>query len=336
LYQSAHAGYSPLAVDVWHYILITPFTLQATILPSIGTPWQRLLESMVELSFVFCAGMLWLIRRALRAFREQTVHRAEDMESIAGTSTMVIATTIGISLLLALLLSTRSNLIQPRCLSIFTPLCLIALVAAAEHQWLTARHVVAKVGLSLGAVAMLGIYGSGMTKLLTHRKSNARELASSISARSKSTDLLLLMPVWLASSFNHYFESSNEQIDYPREGREEAVDFADMVPRLRDSAALTRTVKRLTEARAEGRRVWLISERMDTIPHNSKKPIDFMKPPDTLVVHIRLQQVRNALVALYGPPDTTLARGISRDRYEHLIAYLFTPSRLDSASRPSK
>jgi uncharacterized membrane protein len=326
LYQSAHAGYAPLAVDVWHYLLILPFTLQATVLPPVGNSFQRLLATIGEMSFIFSLGLLWFTRRALKSNDELARPAAHTWNEASPISTMVFAVVVGTSLLLALLLSTRSNLIQPRCLSIFTPLGLIALAAAADHQWRTARHILGRVALLFGVVAILGVYGGGITKLLTTHKSNARELATSIAARSEPTDIIVLMPEWLASSFNHYFTPANEQIDYPREGREEAVDFANLMPRLRDPAALARVVSRVEKASKQGRRVWLISERLDTIPRLSRHPIDFAKPPDSLIVHIRLQQVRDTLISIYGVPDTTLARGKSRDRYEHLIAYLFTPS----------
>ncbi|HUQ19761.1 MAG TPA: glycosyltransferase family 39 protein [Gemmatimonadaceae bacterium] len=337
LYQTAHAGYSPLAVDAWNYILISPLALQASILPPVGTSYQRLLATFGELSYMFCAGLLWLVRRALRLSQNSASPAVPAWEPVARTGTRVLTATIATSLLLALVLSTRSNLVQPRCLSIFAPVGLVALVAAADHAWRTAGHGVVKIGLALGALAILSVYGGGVVKLLTLHKSNARELANAIAARSHPSDLVILMPEWLASSFNLYFKPNNDQIDYPREGRQLAVDFADQLPRLRDSASLVRTIERVTKARAQGRRVWLVSERIGTISRNLTKPIDFMKPPDSIVVHIRLQQVRNALTLLYGSPDTTLARGKSKDRYEHLIAALFTPAPMDSgAMRPPK
>lgn len=337
LYQSAHAGYTPLAVDIWHFILIVPFALQATILPAVGNPLQRFLAMLGEMSFVISATMLWLIRRALGSHAPEASSDEPAWNPISRIGTMLIVSVTATSLLLALVLSIHSNLLQPRCLAILTPLALIGLAAAADHQWRNARHILGKVGLGLGAVAVLGISVGGIGRLLTSHKSNARGIASAVEARAHPGDLIVLMPEWLASSYNRYYKPSNDQIDYPREGREDAVDFAGLMPRLRDTTALFRTIRRVNEARAQGRRVWLISERPYFIPLVSKKPIDFMNPHDSLLIHVRLQQVRNTLIDLYGKPDTTLARGKSRDRYEHLIAYLFAPGATDSSTkRPAR
>ena len=325
LYQSSHAGYTPLVVDVWNYILVIPFTLQATVLPGVGSPIQKLAVTLGATLFGLCAGVLWLSRRALHSGRPQVPRVLVPWQPVSHTATMIFLALSLTSLGMALVLSTHSNLLQPRCLAILTPIGLIGLAAAADHQWRTARHVVGKAGLVCGAALVFGLYVGGIARLLTTHKSNARELAAAIAAKSRPNDLVLLVPEWLASSFNRYFEPANEQIDYPRTGREDAVDFAGLMPRLKDPAALMRTAGALNEARTAGRRVWLVSERPYFLPLKSRQPIDVMNPPDSLVIQIRLQQLRNTLISLYGKPDTTLARGKPRDRYEHLIAYLFTP-----------
>lgn len=337
LYQSAHAGYNALAVDIWHFILITPFALQATILPAVGNPLQRFIAAIGELFFVMSAGALWLIRRWSRQHVPRAASIGTSWKSIASIGTMLIVSVSVTSLLLALILSTHSNLLQPRCMSILTPLGLIGIAAAIDHHWRTSRHVADRVGLACGVAALLVLYGAGIVRLLTSHKSNAREIAAAVTARSTPRDIIILMPEWLASSYNRYYKPGNAQIDYPREGREDAVDFAGLMPRLRDTAALTRAIVRVNEARAQGRRVWLISERPYFLPLTSKNKedlhkIDLMKPHDSLLIHIRLQQVRNTLISVYGKPDTTLARGKPRDRYEHLIAYLFSPPTADSSS----
>jgi glycerol uptake facilitator-like aquaporin len=301
----------------------------------LGSEVQRVLIAIGGVAFAVSALLPLISQRTLETPPDEPTLFGHVPAAVSQTGAIVFAAIIGTSLLLALLLSKQSNLIQARCLSILTPICLVGLGAAADRQWRTARYFSTRIGLLVAAVAIVGAYSSGTIRILTSHKSNARDLARAVAGRSRPTDLVIVAPEWLASSFNHYFVPANDQIDYPHTGREEAVDFSDLMLRLRDSTALIRTVKRLSEARHQSRRIWLISERQYFLARRSSEPVDVMNPPDSLLVHIRIQQIRNTIISLYGKPDTSLARGKSRDRYEHLVAYLFAAPP-DSVSKHDK
>jgi 4-amino-4-deoxy-L-arabinose transferase-like glycosyltransferase len=325
-YQSGHAGYSPVDVDIWHVLFILPFTLEATILPGLGNPRQKLAIASAATLFLSLLALFWAYRRVRKLDRKRDPQANGTWHPVSRTMTfltLVISTTV---LGLALALSSHTNLLQPRCFSMLTPVWLIGLSAAADRQWRATARPSLTAALGCAAALIFGLYVGGINRLLTTSKSNAREVARAVERKARPTDLLILLPEWLASSFNHYFQPPNQQVDYPHNGREEAVDFAGLMPRLSDPDALNRTLKRVYDARAAGRRVWLISDWPNFMPLDSLNAIGRRSDvAATFIVPLRVAQLRGALLSLYGEPDTTLSTDHLTDRYEHFIAYLFSP-----------
>jgi 4-amino-4-deoxy-L-arabinose transferase-like glycosyltransferase len=338
-FQSEHAGYPPLNVDVFHVLFLAPFTLQVTVLPGVGNPRQKLIVAYAATLFALVLAILWFYRRTMRKHKGPDVGVISSPQAVSRNASRVLVITCAITLVLALALSFRSNLLQSRCLAILTPLLILFLSASAERQWRLAVHPLGKTALACTAALMFGLYAGGINRLATTDRSNARALANLIGNRSRPSDLVIVIPEWLASSFNHYFKPPNEQIDFPHEGREEAVDFAGLMPRMSDPAALRRTLSRVNEARASRRRVWLISEWPLFMPLDSPSFIRMVdRVPERLIIPVRVAQVRETLERLYGLPDTSTVTDAQPVRYERLVAYLFSPAITDSTTgtRPGR
>jgi Dolichyl-phosphate-mannose-protein mannosyltransferase len=225
--------------------------------------------------------------------------------------------------LAAVALSRRSDLLPARCLATLAPLLLLGLA-----WWLSRPRTGAMLYLSRAAVAALMMtYAATLYDLTQTTRSNAREFAPAIAAKTQPSDLVIVAPEWMASSFNRYYTPSAEQIDYPHLGREGAVDFSDMRRRIIDPQAFATVQQRIAEARQAGRRTWLIMDRGDVLQISPGRMIRLLNSADYAVVAItRSNQIRAELVSMYGPPDTSVMVSGPRTRYEHFRAFLFTPA----------
>jgi hypothetical protein len=149
-------------------------------------------------------------------------------------------------------------------------------------------------------------------------------MAAAVAARTQPSDLVIIAPEWLASSFNRYFKPDVQQIDFPYFGREGAVDFAGIRERTADPAALARLRPVIADARRTGRRVWLMMETRD-LHKITDYDIARAPTPDGLkdAGMIRANQIRGELTLLYGPPDTSLTVADPLTQFEKFRAYLF-------------
>ena len=222
----------------------------------------------------------------------------------------------------ALILSRTSNVMLPRCLVMLAPLLLLALAYLVDYQRqgtnaLLNRAVVGSIVLTFAT----SIYFISRTT-----KSNARELASTVAGQTRPSDLVVVAPEWIASSFNRYYAPGVEQIDYPHIGREGAVDFSRMLQRLEDDGAATRAQQQISEARRAGNRVWLVADR-DKLLNLSQTDIRELMTSGNylLVATARTAQIRALLDSSYGPADTTVFAQDATPRYENIRALLYAP-----------
>jgi hypothetical protein len=181
-------------------------------------------------------------------------------------------------------------------------------------------------------------------------RSNAREMAAAVAAQVRPSDLVVIVPESLASSFNLYFHPDNAQIDYPHEGRVEAMQFDHFLERWADPAAMRRVLPRLDQAHRQGRRVWLIMERhsfRDDVPGPDIAPALATVQDFYDVGTIRANQVRKYLSGLYGPADVRavppdprpMGGGTAGSELDCLDVYLFRPSapaRAHPTEKPGK
>jgi hypothetical protein len=200
------------------------------------------------------------------------------------------------------------------------PLMLLALAF-----WLIGRRGGAT-PLWWGAVMVLvATYCGSLYSMFQTTPSNARELAAIVAARTMPSDLLIIAPEQLASSFNYYYLPSVEQIDFPHFGREEAVDFAAPRNRVADPTAFARVKQRIAQARCAGRRAWLIVDKSQVHNYSAESALRALASSDfSAVAALRANQIREELVSRYGSLGTTIGTRGRAPRYEELSAFLFT------------
>jgi uncharacterized membrane protein len=222
----------------------------------------------------------------------------------------------------ALALNAKTLLLLPRCLAIGAPCALLAIAHGVGSLPVRpfARLTVV-LGLAVGC-----LYVSLL--LLTPAKSNAREVAAAVAANARRSDLIVIAPEQLASSFNYYFKGSNPQINFPVEARQEATRFDNWVERCGDPRALARTKERIVRAHGEGRGVWLVLMRglfLQNVPDDDAR-LPRRWVTTNFIGVVRASQILEHLTRVYGPPQLQAVPGSDRDGDEILIALRFEPN----------
>ncbi len=334
LYQRANAGHTPLELETmgdvvafWLFALVSiPDYLLLGLYPR--SPLRLVLVSGLVAGMVVVA-MAFAPRVGYRLFRSN-----EHQDGLAGRKSDPLQMFVIISSLSiagAAVLSPWTTLFIQRCVAMLTPLVLIWL-ADLVSRMLTKTDNVRRAPLALGLLAFLvTLEVTSIIALVSTTRSNSRAVASTVGSLVRGDDLLVTAPEWFAPSFNHYFPPSIEQRDHPQAGRSGTVDFTSPQRRSLDpvaTAALTRVV---SDARASGRRVWLVTER--TYLRYADQVLPTINNEEQLARYApvrRTKEARDLLIKAYGPPDTThFVRG-RLSRYEELLPMLFEPP---SASR---
>ena len=181
--------------------------------------------------------------------------------------------------------------------------------------------------MTRGAVLSLFLtYAVGLYDLSQTSRSNAREVASAVASLTQPGDLMIVTPEWLASSFNRYYLPPVEQIDYPHFGREHEIDFSGMLDRLTDDSAASQVRERITEARKQNRRVWLVVDRDDHLVASPAEMGRFLESANYgMIAFARTNQLHAQLDTLYGSPDTSIYVASLPPRNEDIHAFLYTP-----------
>jgi hypothetical protein len=257
----------------------------------------------------------------VRAVRGETLLAANErnhLQRAAMRCFLVIPLT---AFFIALAASPKSELMLSRCIASVAPLLLLALSAWLGKQRARSAALIAAVTV----VVFIVSYVVALDKLLATSRSNARELGETIARRTASSDLVVISPDWIASSFNRYYIPQVEQIDFPEFRREGAVDFARYLDRFRSEEPLTHAHARFVQAHAEGRRIWLVIESRK-IRNFSPDMLQTMLNSDSygLLATARTAQLRLALDSVYGSPDTLVVSTAPTQRYEFLQALLYS------------
>jgi hypothetical protein len=241
---------------------------------------------------------------------------------------------IGIPLLafgIATIVSLRKFMLFPHCVTTIAGCTLVGIAYLIASLSGMPRTV---------ALVITSIYLGFTVSLLGELKSNAREAAAVVAAYARPSDLILITPAWYASSFNYYYCLDNQQSNYPHEARQGTVHFEDFRDRLLDPEPMVRLRARLAQARREGRRIWLISDR-DTLSDpdrlRSMLPADVLESdrlPEALpvptyghVAYVRSVQLREQLDRLYGSPSTVTVPAAGREGLESLQVLLYDSSK---------
>jgi 4-amino-4-deoxy-L-arabinose transferase-like glycosyltransferase len=328
--QLRHGGHLPAPVDSRYQLRLSVEMLNAVV-----SPFHALwLSALLALALV--AATAWIHRHSSR-------RAAEDRAQAQWPAVVLLAALPFVAWGIALVLSARTNLLHERCLVITTPCFLLAVAQALALLTPPGNP-------ALPAVLVLALAAADLRVIAIRARfvrSNAREMAAAVAAQVRPSDLVVIVPDTLASSFNLYFHADNAQIDYPQEGREGAVPLDHFLERWADPRPMRRVLTRLHQAHREGRRVWLVVERhalRDDVPEPPDIPLSLATVQDSYQVgNIRASQVRKYLIHLYGPADV---RAVPRDprpmgggtpgsELDCLDVYLFRPSS-PARARPSE
>ena len=330
LYQTQHAGHAPLHLDEASDIFLLPFLgvrglLQATVLGypvgKEGEIWTAVQRWLLVVPVVFLGVSEFLrIRQSGGEFPSSESEPANKNRGSRRIALVVLLTVPLAAWAAALVLSPRVNLLFPRCLVMLAPPLILSFAYWLERP----RSPVAARLAHLAFGFLLVTYVTTQFAISRTTRSNAREFGPAVAAKTRPSDLVIVVPEWLASSFNRYYKPRVEQIDFPYFGREGAVDFAGIRERTADPAALARLRPIMAEARGTGRRIWLMMESRD-LHKITAYDISRAPQPDGLkdAGMIRANQIRNELTALYGQPDTSLVVPGPITQFERFRAYLF-------------
>jgi uncharacterized membrane protein len=325
VYQAKHAGHGPAPVDIssdftFAVVVHARKFLDSTILAPAQFSTQ---QSDTGLAWLFATPVLFLMVMQFlfaRAASSESVHdtRTAEPQSIAMKYLVIIPLT---TFVVALVLSPRTELLLPRCVAAVAPLLLLGMA-----NWLSRAR--GRLASAVGAVTIavfIATYIVSLGRLLPTSRSNARELARAIASRTEPEDLVVVVPDWLASSFNRYYEPDVEQIDYPELYREGAIDFTGFLKRFQNQAPMTGARLAFKAARERNRRVWLVLDVRKIRPQSAAKLTKLLGSNSYgLVSFARAAQLRLSLDTLYGPPDTLVVTGGRVQRNEALTALLYS------------
>ena len=224
-----------------------------------------------------------------------------------------------IPLTLALAVSPRSNMLLDRCVVAVVPMLLIAASVGVMRLHRIASEA------AFAVIAFAVVAGSAnIVALAGSQRSNARDVAAILLREKQPGDFVIVVPEWIAPSFNHYFAASLPQMDFPNAGRSGLLDFAEYRDKVVDTAAFERVASLARLTAETDRRVWLVTARRFLTQTDSLLP---GLPPWILpraVSAVELGGVRERLADWHGPPDTTRkADRRSVERYEELVLLLF-------------
>jgi hypothetical protein len=330
LYQVRHAGHGGIPIDgLSSAVELTLFALFTALQTAFPTRYFLSLVSFVAA----------LIAATAAVYAEFKVRRARipSSESDAGTRpggsassehsrAIVLGSITLCTFVTATILSPVSNLLLPRCLATLMPVGLLLVAYWFNGQILDRNSRGLSAPLAAGVFVLLltnsivELYALTVTP-----RSNAREVAAAITTNVERSDVMILIPEWYAASFNHYFNARIEQIDFPHENRSGLVDFSNVWARTVDPLSL-RFLNRITMARREGRRIWLVTSR------DYEKSVSVSQLAEAYRYHyprpvsmVRVREIREIIETQYGAPDTSFMTRGRRPLYDDLRPYLFIP-----------
>jgi hypothetical protein len=263
--------------------------------------------------FLVFLGMIWL------AVREPGTEPSGSNGIEGPWKTLLLVVIPVFTFALSVALSFKTFLVIQRCQVMTAPCFLLALSCGIAAL----RHVKWPVVLALTI-----LFAFDDWSVLGVIKSNAREAAAVVAARVRPADLVVITPPWLVSSFNYYYFEENPELCYPFDGRVGAIWYDDLRARLVDPGPMASARSRLAQARREGRRVWLVTDRQErstTFPAGDQLPAGVDLPTFNEVGHARAFQLLDHLYRVYGDPAAEFAPLRDRRSSETLRVLRFDP-----------
>ena len=234
-----------------------------------------------------------------------------------------------VAAVVAAALSWRNNLIVPHSMTVLSPCLLLAVAHAISRlpRWPSARApAVLRVAPALLVTLVVSAAHARMLLGDTFVKSNAREVAAAVSARATPTDLTLVLPQWYGSSFYYYYAPDRPRAAYPDADFGGAFAYNNVAERHADPGALARLERHLREARSQGRRVWVITDRRWVNPADGgRHPAHLGAGAFRRVAFARAVEIRHLLDELYGPPQGDAIPRDHRPGWSMMHALLYAP-----------
>jgi hypothetical protein len=166
-------------------------------------------------------------------------------------------------------------------------------------------------------------------------KENTQELAQFVAAEAKPSDLLIVAPGSLGTSFNYETPSRLSQIDFPFMGAVQRYPFDHHFERMAGLTALQATLDSIEAAAVAGRRVWMVMQAdwvrtgvqpwaLDAGRYGALGAADAS----------RANYLRGYLQKHLGAAATVLVPDSSVRSTEQLQAELFVPARHPASATP--
>ena len=325
LYQVTHAGHGSLPIDgledTVRYLLFGFFRIVESVLTGRLAARETVSVAALGAAILAVVAATFSHRRNAAGYR----HAAGAVGDMRFERSRFIRNVALVSLAAAMIVSPLNNLLLPRGIATVVPLLLLV-VGFWSGEVLANRTTLQKTQLTVLLVSF-GIVCSffELPALIGRPRSNAREVALEINVNKRPTDLLVVAPEWFAPSFDHYFPPSIEQIDYPFTGRGSLIRFSNVWETRQKSNPLPALQARLSQARADGRRVWFVSERdylRDFRADDLEKAFRHRVPAAYSLSDVHT--IRSTLERLYGPPKVMIEPR-QKPVHDELLGYLFSP-----------
>jgi len=339
LFQVRHAGHGPIVIDTFaQWTQLTLLGIPAALIMVVGGHVNDI--SLGLWIVVAAVGALTTVALSdvpgFLAAADGTV-RSTQVEKHPGRKVaMVVFIAVPVTaVFFAVVLSSRSNLLLPRCMATLTPLALLVLSAWLDDAWrsTSVRPVTSRFGAGVFTV-VVAVSILGARHLVMTERSNSKEAAETLSSNIRPNDLVIIAPEWYAASLHHYFDRPVDEIDYPHAGKSGMVDFSHVFERVSDPAPLARLRDTIDKAAVAGRRVWLVTSS------DYVRPLRARDVEDATRFHlasafsvIRVHQIKNALSGAFGPADLGYLDRGPKPLNDDLLLFLY--ARADALREPA-
>jgi len=258
-------------------------TQHAGHLPLLSSPW-RLFPSQLGFAVPGLRDKLGVV--VWGAMGAVTFVRLKDRRAERPGLASFLVGTIITAMLLAAAGSFVTNLLIAHTVTMLTPLLLVAAALVLAERVTPGRTLA-----WFSAALLLGISAFGASQLARTPRSNAALIAQYLSGSTRAGDLVLIVPVYVASSIHRYYRGPARLAGYPDGRLKLPLEFNDRVRR--------DTVARILEERAgearqtleAGGTVWVISyeapEHLKAPWHRLEQDLETLAGPPTWIVASR-------------------------------------------------
>jgi hypothetical protein len=188
----------------------------------------------------------------------------------AATRAWLVVISYSLLILLMTLASYRAGFLAVQTIVMTASLSLVLPSIVVARLWRSGRALWSAVAFE-AMILVLAIDGVGWWGYI---KGNTQEVARFVAAEAKPSDLLIIAPGSLGTSFNYGIESRLSQIDFPFVGAVRRYPFDQHFARMADPAALQATMDSIAVAAAAGRRIWLVMQTDWVLSHPQPRALD--------------------------------------------------------------